>query len=110
MSANKLGNFLAILMKPVAWILIAFGYGPRKAEMETVKTPFEERKRIMAVIATTPKASLFRTKTFWTALGGLVTGVGMCVLGDPMTGAQTIILSLLAITGRDGMVKIENQV
>lgn len=47
----------------------------------------------------------FKTKTFWTGLGTVVTGIGMIVMGDKVTGIQTVILGVLAITGRDAIVK-----
>ena len=50
-------------------------------------------------------AKLLSTKTFWSALAGIVTGVGLIVSGDVGNGATTIVLSVLAICGRDAIAK-----
>lgn len=54
------------------------------------------------------KWQTFKTKTFWVGLAGIVAGVGMIVAqGDIAGGAQTIVIGLLAIVGRDAITKVQ---
>ena len=54
-------------------------------------------------------AGTFKTKTFWTGMVGVITGVGLIVQGDIANGAMTTIMSLLAIFGRDAISKTQQQ-
>lgn len=51
--------------------------------------------------------NLFKTKTFWGGVAAIASGVGFIVAGDVVSGVQTIIGGLLAITGRDAILKIQ---
>lgn len=48
---------------------------------------------------------LWKTKTFWTGLGGVVAGIGLVVLGDVGEGVNTIVVGLAAIFGRAALAK-----
>ena len=49
----------------------------------------------------------FKSKSFWTGLAMIVSGVGMCVMGDSLAGAQTIAGGLAAIFVRDAIAKLQ---
>jgi hypothetical protein len=49
---------------------------------------------------------IIKTKTFWGGLTSIVTGIGIVVCGDKITGVQTIILGVLAIFARDAIAKV----
>lgn len=49
---------------------------------------------------------LIRTKTFWAGVASICAGVAMILHGQQEQGAQTIILGVLAITGRDALAKM----
>ena len=44
-----------------------------------------------------------RSKTFWTGLAAVATGIGLIVAGDVGAGVQTIIAGLTAIFLRDAI-------
>lgn len=48
-----------------------------------------------------------RTKSFWTGLAIIVTGIGMIALGTPVEGLQTIAGGLATIFVRDAICKID---
>lgn len=48
---------------------------------------------------------LLSSKTFWSGLAGIATGVGLIIQGDIGNGATTIVMSVLAICGRDALAK-----
>lgn len=48
-----------------------------------------------------------KSKTFWTGIASVVTGIGLIVSGDVANGATTVVLGLLAITGRDAISKVQ---
>jgi hypothetical protein len=50
---------------------------------------------------------LFKTKTFWTGVAGIITAVGACATGEMelQSAAQMAVTSLLGIFIRHGMVK-----
>lgn len=50
----------------------------------------------------------FKTKTFWAGLISVISGIGLAVQGDIASGAQTALMGLLAICGRDAITKGSN--
>jgi len=48
---------------------------------------------------------LLRTKTFWVGMAGILSGITMLATGQQEQGIQTIIIGILAITGRDALLK-----
>jgi hypothetical protein len=48
---------------------------------------------------------LLRTKTFWVGVAGILSGISMIMAGQQEQGIQAIIIGLLAITGRDALLK-----
>ena len=50
-----------------------------------------------------------RTKTFWTALAAIATGVGLICAGDKPEGVNLIAGGLMAIFLRDGIKKAEQK-
>lgn len=48
-----------------------------------------------------------RTKTFWTGLAMLVSGLGMIATGHPAEGIQTMAGGLVTIFVRDAIAKVE---
>ena len=51
------------------------------------------------------KLQTLTTKTFWTGVAAVATGIGLIYAGDQASGIQTIIMGLLAIAGRDALSK-----
>ena len=51
----------------------------------------------------------FKSKSFWTGLALIVTGVGMCVAGQTPEGIQTIAGGLVTIFIRDAISKLSDQ-
>lgn len=49
----------------------------------------------------------FRTKSFWTGLAIVVTGIGMIALGQPAEGLQTIAGGIATIFVRDAISKVQ---
>lgn len=49
--------------------------------------------------------ALLRTKTFWTGIGTIASGIVMLVNGDTLAGVQTIAGGVAMITVRDALVK-----
>lgn len=51
-------------------------------------------------------AELIKTKTFWTGIGAIITGISIiCTTGDVTTGIQTIVGGIMAIVLRDAIAK-----
>lgn len=50
-------------------------------------------------------AEILKSKTFWAAIGGVVTAIGSAVVGiiTPVEAAQVVWAAFLAIFVRDGM-------
>lgn len=46
---------------------------------------------------------LLRTKTFWSGVGSIATGIGIVISGDTAQGAALIVMGILAICGRDAI-------
>lgn len=46
---------------------------------------------------------LIKTKSFWTGVAGIVTGIGMIFMGDIATGIQTIGGGIAAIVLRQAI-------
>ena len=55
------------------------------------------------------QSTTLKSKSFWTGLTLILTGVGMCVLGQPVEGIQTIAGGLITIFVRDAISKVQNQ-
>jgi len=49
---------------------------------------------------------LFWTKTFWTGLASIVTGVGLIMAGDIPAGLNQIAIGVVGICVRDGILKM----
>jgi hypothetical protein len=49
---------------------------------------------------------LFKTKTFYAAVSGIITGIGLIATGAVDVGIQTIIGSILALCLRDGIADV----
>lgn len=52
-------------------------------------------------------SSTFKTKSFWTGLAIIATGIGLIVAGDMATGIQTIAGGIVTIFMRDAISKIQ---
>jgi hypothetical protein len=52
------------------------------------------------------QSGTFKSKSFWTGLAMIVTGAGMCAVGDLATGIQTIAGGLVTIFVRDAIAKL----
>ena len=50
---------------------------------------------------------IWKTKSFWTGIGGVVAGVGLIVAGQVGEGVTTIVISIQKITQRDAIAKLE---
>lgn len=48
-----------------------------------------------------------KTKTFWTAIASIATGVGLIYAGEKTGGMQMIAAAIMAICLRDGIKKAE---
>ena len=48
------------------------------------------------------------SKSFWTGLAMIVSGMGMCVMGDTATGIQTIAGGVVTIFVRDAISKVQS--
>lgn len=47
---------------------------------------------------------LVHTKTFWAGLAGIISGVGMIVMGQTPEGITTIVISIQQICHRDSKI------
>jgi hypothetical protein len=56
-------------------------------------------------------AELVKSKTFWTAIGGMVTTIGACVQGamDWKSAIMPILVSLIGLFLKDGQIKQANE-
>lgn len=52
-------------------------------------------------------SSTFKSKSFWTGLAIMITGIGMCIMGQAAEGIQTIAGGLVTIFVRDAISKID---
>jgi hypothetical protein len=52
------------------------------------------------------QSSTVKSKSFWTGLAIIVTGIGMCVMGQTTEGIQTIAGGVVTIFVRDAISKI----
>jgi hypothetical protein len=52
--------------------------------------------------------STLRTKSFWTGLAIIVTGIGMIALGQTAEGLQTIAGGIATIFVRDAITKVQS--
>ncbi|MCL5269170.1 MAG: hypothetical protein M1457_01105 [bacterium] len=52
------------------------------------------------------QSNTLRSRSFWTGLAMMVTGVGMIVAGDVSTGIQTVAGGLVTIFVRDAISKL----
>ncbi|HNQ89832.1 MAG TPA: hypothetical protein PKM73_14530 [Verrucomicrobiota bacterium] len=50
---------------------------------------------------------LLKTKTFWTGVSAIGWGAVLCTQGNVQEGVASIIMGLMAITGRDAIAKVE---
>jgi len=48
--------------------------------------------------------NLFKTKSFWTGIVGIITGVGVIIQGDSAAGIQIIVTGIATIVLRDAIV------
>ena len=48
---------------------------------------------------------MFKSKTFWTGMAAIATGIGFIFNGSPETGAELVVGGLVAIFLRHNMVK-----
>jgi hypothetical protein len=53
------------------------------------------------------QSNTFKSKSFWTGLAIVITGVGMCLAGQVPEGLQTIAGGLATIFVRDAISKIQ---
>lgn len=51
--------------------------------------------------------STLRSKSFWTGLAIIITGVGMCVMGQTVEGIQTIAGGVVTVFVRDAISKVD---
>lgn len=53
-------------------------------------------------------SKLWKTKTFWTGIASVATGIGMILAGEVPDGMQMIFIGFVAICGRQAITKIQN--
>lgn len=54
------------------------------------------------------QSNTFKTKSFWTGLAMVVTGIGLCAQGNMPEGIQTIAGGLVTIFVRDALSKVQS--
>ena len=52
---------------------------------------------------------LVTSKTFWSGIIGIITGVGMLYHGNTSTGVQTVVMSVIGICLRDAVSNLPQQ-
>ena len=53
---------------------------------------------------------LLKTKTFWSGVASIVTGVGFILAGEAPQGINAIAIGIIAICVRDGIMKLTKQI
>ncbi len=51
--------------------------------------------------------NLLKSKTFYSGVAGIITGIGLIASGDMATGVITVLLSLQNIFQKSGIIKME---
>jgi len=53
---------------------------------------------------------LLKTKTFWTGMASVITGIGLILAGEAPQGINAIATGFAAICVRDGLLKLPKQI
>ena len=51
--------------------------------------------------------NIFKTKTFWSGVASVFTGIGLMVAGEIPVGINAVVSGVLAICVRDGIAKLQ---